>query len=49
MSPKPIMIRYKTASGAKKEAVIEQVIYMEVLDLSKDTVDKRVFMIDLNR
>lgn len=47
-NPKPIVIRIKDATGARKEIRIEDVVYLEVLDYSKQETNKCVFLINLN-
>lgn len=46
--PKHIVLRIKDAHGKKKELHVDDVVYLEVLDYSKQETNKCVFMINLD-
>ncbi len=47
--PKHIIIRTKTASGQMRETHFEDIIYLDLLDMSKQETDKCIFLINLNK
>lgn len=46
--PKHITIRTKDASGKCRETHFEDIVYLELLDMTKQESNKTVFMINLN-
>ncbi len=49
MKPLPIRLRVETANGRRQELIFEDVVFLQLADLSRQTSDKALFIIDLNK